>query len=93
MAATDEYFEAEDAFGRWLDERCERGNSFSETTSALFADWKNWGESNGEFVGSIKRFAENLVNRGLEQWRSKTARHFRGVRLREGGNASEEMEF
>ncbi|WP_068427934.1 phage/plasmid primase, P4 family [Magnetospirillum sp. XM-1] len=93
MAATDEYFESEDAFGRWLDERCERGNSFSETTSALFADWKNWTEANGEFTGSIKRFAENLVNRGLEQWRSKTARHFRGVRLCAGTDTSEDMEF
>ena len=81
MAATDEYFESEDAFGRWLDERCERGANDSETTAALFADWKTWGESNGEFIGSIKRFAENLTNRGFEAWRDRSSRRFRGLRL------------
>ena len=93
MAATDEYFEAEDAFGRWLDERCERGANHTETTAALYADWKNWAEANGEFVGSIKRFAESLTNRGLEQWRSKTARHFRGLRLLGDTGSNGEMEF
>ena len=93
MAATDEYFEAEDALGRWLDERCEAGANHAETSAALFADWKNWAEASGEFVGSIKRFAENLTNRGFEQWRSKTARHFRGLRLIGGAGTNGEMEF
>jgi putative DNA primase/helicase len=40
MAATEQYFEAEDAVGRWLSDTCELGRKFSEASSALFASWK-----------------------------------------------------
>lgn len=93
MAATDEYFESEDALGRWLDERCERGANHTEMSAPLFADWKTWAEANGEFVGSIKRFAENLTNRGFERWRDKQTKGFRGLRLREGCGSTGTMEF
>ena len=93
MAATDEYFEAEDAFGRWLDERCELGANNTEVTAALYADWKVWAEANGEFVGSIKRFAENLTNRSFESCRDRTARRFRGLQLRERTGYTGQMEF
>src|SRR5438132_11838051 len=61
-AATEAYFEAEDALGRWLDEKCERGPNFTETSAALFAAWKAWAEANGEFVASVKWLSENLVS-------------------------------
>lgn len=82
MAATDEYFEAEDAIGRWIDERCDLGNQFTEASNALFADWKLWADNNGEYAGSNKRFAETLIGRGLERWRSSQAKGFRGIALR-----------
>jgi phage/plasmid-associated DNA primase len=62
-------------------------------SAALYADWKNWAEANGEFAGSIKRFSENLTNRGFEQWRSKTARQFRGLRLQDRSVDTGEIEF
>ena len=37
MAATEDYFEAEDAIGRWIDERCVRARSTREGSTALFA--------------------------------------------------------
>jgi P4 family phage/plasmid primase-like protien len=58
MAATDEYFEAEDALGRWLEERCELGPNHTEMSSVLFADWRSWSEANGEFVGSIHAYRD-----------------------------------
>ena len=68
--ATDEYFEAEDALGRWLDERCVREGNAKSLTAELFTDWKQWAESAGEFIGSQKRFADLLLTRGLEKWRN-----------------------
>jgi putative DNA primase/helicase len=91
-AATEEYFEAEDALGRWLDEACERGNNLSETSAVLFAAWKTWAELNGEFVGSIKRFSENLASRGFDNYRNRNVRGFRGLALRRGGDGRTEME-
>lgn len=92
-AATEEYFEAEDALGRWLDEACERGRNLTETSGVLFAAWKVWADANGEFVGSIKRFSENLASRGFEPYRDRHARGFRGLGLRQGGSGRTEMEF
>jgi putative DNA primase/helicase len=54
--ATEEYFEAEDALGRWLDERCVREANAKSLTAELFTDWKQWAEAAGEFIGSQKRF-------------------------------------
>ena len=93
LAATDEYFEAEDALGRWLQERCELGASFIEPTALLYASWKAWAEAGGEFVGSIKRFSENLTNRGLAQHREDNARRFRGIRLRQETASNDPMQF
>jgi putative DNA primase/helicase len=84
LDATDEYFESEDALGRWLDERCVRTANAKALTSELFADWKQWAEGAGEFVGSQKRFADLLLTRGLEKWRNTVGlRGFRGVGLKE----------
>ena len=83
VAATEEYFEAEDALGRWLDECCRLGHSFTETTANLFAAWKGWADAAGEFAGSQKRFCENLIARNFEKWREPGTgqRGFRGLTL------------
>lgn len=84
LDATDEYFESEDALGRWLDERCVRVANAKALTSELFADWKLWAEGAGEFVGSQKRFADLLLTRGMEKWRNSMGlRGFQGVGLKE----------
>ena len=84
LDATDEYFEAEDALGRWLEERCVRHPNAKALTAELFTDWKQWAEAAGEFVGSQKRFADLLLTRGLEKWRNGMGlRGFRGVGLKE----------
>jgi putative DNA primase/helicase len=51
-SATKEYFTEEDSLARWIEERTERKAGAWESTSALFADWKAWAESAGEFVGT-----------------------------------------
>ncbi|WP_454258588.1 phage/plasmid primase, P4 family [Pseudoxanthomonas mexicana] len=81
--ATDEYFEAEDALGRWLDERCLRAGNAKSLTAELFNDWKQWADSAGEFIGSQKRFADLLLTRGVEKWRNGMGlRGFQGIGLK-----------
>ena len=94
-AATAEYFEAEDALGRWLAEGCVQGANLTATSAVLFAAWKSWAEANGEFVGSLKRFSENLAARGFEKCRDpRTDRQgFRGLAPRETTTTTEGMEF
>ena len=82
-AATEEYFEAEDALGRWLDERCVREVNAKSLTAELFNDWKLWAEAAGEFIGSQRRFSDLLITRGIEKWRNGVGvRGFQGVGLK-----------
>ena len=83
VEATEEYFEAEDALGRWLDERCVREANAKSLTAELFNDWKQWAEAAGEFSGSQKRFADLLLTRGLDKWRNGMGlRGFQGIGLK-----------
>ena len=82
LNATDEYFEDEDAIGQWMGERCYVEPAARSLTADLFADWREWAEKHGEFVGSIKRFSETLVSRRFARWRNpKGAMGFQGISL------------
>ena len=95
MAATEEYFEAEDALGRWLEECCDLGPNRTETSADLFAGWKVWAEANGEFAGSQRRFSDLMLARGFDKWRDPETdrRGLRGVALRHRPPGTTEMEF
>ena len=83
VEATEEYFEAEDALGRWLDERCVREPNAKSLTAELFNDWKQWAEAAGEFIGAQRRFSDLLITRGLEKWRNGMGvRGFQGIGLK-----------
>lgn len=80
--ATNDYFEAEDALARWLDDRTQVRPGAWESATLLFEDWKAWAKSNDEFVGSQKRFSENIAARGYRPSRKNTGRGFEGIALR-----------
>jgi len=81
--ATSEYFEGEDAMGRWIEERCVMSANAKSLTAELFNDWKQWADGAGEFVGSQRRFADLLITRGIEKWRNSVGlRGFRGIGLK-----------
>ena len=79
IAATEDYLASEDVFAAWLDERCEEAGR--ESTSMLYHDWREFASNAGEEAGTQKRFAEKLKDRGFEQYRTKEARGFIGIRL------------
>lgn len=83
VQATRDYFIAEDALGRWLDEVCRRDANATVTTAALFAAWESWAKNSGEYVGFVKVFSAELEARGFSRWTEpKTRRRgFRGVAL------------
>lgn len=83
VSATEEYFEAEDALGQWIEERCLLTKTDRAGVSELFADWREWAERTGEYVGSVKRFSELLANRKFEKCRlTGGARGIAGIALR-----------
>ena len=81
--ATADYLAAEDVLSRWMEDRCVTGMNVWGSASALFADWRQWAEANGEFIGSQKRFSENLAARcAIMPERRSAARGFQGIRLK-----------
>lgn len=89
-SATDEYFEAEDAMGRWLEERCHLGANVKALSITLFNDWKQWAEACGEFVGSMRRFSDALITRKFDKWRNSWgARGFAGIDLKQPTTGSQ----
>jgi putative DNA primase/helicase len=84
VAATDEYFEAENVLSRWLDERCSRGQGISTQTGDLYRDYKSWAATAGEFVWSERVFSQKLAQQpGLEKSFHPVTRRseFRGLSL------------
>jgi P4 family phage/plasmid primase-like protien len=54
--ATEEYFEAQDVFGSWLEERCDIGPTVSTRPGVLLADFNAWAEKNGTENTTRHRF-------------------------------------
>ena len=82
--ATAAYLETEDTIATWIEERCECGKSYRDTSGNLYASWKSWAELNGEFVGSQKSFSEKLQARdSIEKTKigDKKTRGYRGIRI------------
>ena len=79
--ATNAYLEAEDAIMAWMSDWCERDNNAWESSTALFAAWRAWAERNGEYVGTIRRFAQALERHGIIFLRRNKARGYVGLRL------------
>lgn len=81
--ATDEYFEAEDAVGRWMEECCEVDADATTTTTELFQSWREWANAGGEPPGTLKRLAMTLIGRKVERWLHPTTRRkgFKGIKV------------
>ena len=80
-SATNDYMDAEDALGRWLDERTAKDKNAKAGSSVLFLAWQQWAASTGEYIGSQKRFSQNLEARGYRVGRTRKERVFIGLRL------------
>jgi P4 family phage/plasmid primase-like protien len=91
--ATREYFDSQDTFGQWLEEHCETGPGYQDTSEALWESWLGYAYANGEDPGSKTRtFPETLKQRGFESVknvRGKRGRGFKGIRLQEEADDDE----
>jgi putative DNA primase/helicase len=82
--ATEEYLEAEDAVGRWMEERAILGRQYFTASTALYHNWRQWCEEAGEPIGSQKEFSMRLERfTQLEKCRSNRVRGFKGIALKQ----------
>ena len=80
--ATDAYFAAEDGIADWIEERCEEINGFVSRSVDLFASWRNYAEKTGLNAGDIKKFREEMENRGFSLKHAKFGNYYNGLRIR-----------
>ena len=86
QAATEEYFEAQDTFGQWLEECCEIGAHEWEAVSKLYQSWSTFADRQGDKPGSQRAFVDKLNKHGFERDRDrvqgKLCRIYRGLSVR-----------
>jgi putative DNA primase/helicase len=80
--ATAAYLDAEDAISAWIDDCCQRDAMAWASATELFQSWKVWAEAAGEFVGSAKRFGQNLETRGFTPQRKRNGRGYVGLDIK-----------
>ncbi len=90
-AATEEYIEAEDALGQWLEEHCDIAPGLSVGTGELYRDYVAFcGSIKEQYPWSQKRLVSNLQSRGLARDRLNGLRVIRGIDLKPGVSAEVE---
>lgn len=81
-AATASYRDEMDLFGGFLEDGCVTEDGAWITAKDLYAAYQRWCEANGEKPRSQKALSMGLRERGFENFRTKKARCWRGIRLR-----------
>lgn len=94
QTAGSEYFERQDVFGRWMEERCILDSTGTARTqpSRLFTDYRAWCHSTGEVALTSAEFAEKINRaKGLRRLAVQGKRFIVGVGLKpsEAGNDDE----
>lgn len=80
--ATGVYFEDQDVFGRWLEERCTISPGGWGQPTELFQDWVSFAHSLGSEAGNTNSFSAQLVSRGFEKSKRNSVRGYRGISLK-----------
>lgn len=83
-AATEAYFDEEDAIGRWIEECCVTGPYHWCASTLLWASWQRWATTANERTGSSRKtFSTALENHGFVRARSQRMRGFSGLDIKE----------
>ncbi|MEZ5566501.1 MAG: phage/plasmid primase, P4 family [Gammaproteobacteria bacterium] len=79
-AATEQYISAQDTFGGWLADCCDRGPDKWDTPTRLFASWRTYAEAARERVGTQSGFIDRMEGAGIHQDRNRLrGRHWVGI--------------
>ncbi|WP_052402295.1 phage/plasmid primase, P4 family [Muricoccus aerilatus] len=74
--ATAHYFDEQDFIAQWIEESCEVGSEYGDTSSNLFASFRSFAQSRGEEPRNAKSFATMLERQNFR--RAKDCSLFRG---------------
>ena len=81
-SATEDYREAEDILGEFLDECTVRSATVEITKGQLHKAYVSWCEDRSQRPLSNKRFGSLLIQRGMKEHRTKAGRYWLGITSR-----------
>ena len=88
--ATNDYFEAQDYFGRWVEDRCNLGWGMDDTPAALLSSFEDWCRVNREEMTDSRRLRGMLEKiQGVNYKKTKGLRLVHGIELKETTVAKE----
>ena len=79
---TDDYFQAEDTLGAWLDECCLISPACQASASSLFNSWRTFREGRGEKPGTEKALSGKLQSRGFLRKRVTSGTVYEGLTIK-----------
>ena len=82
LDASEDYLEAQELVGQFLDEKCVIDKKEVVASSLLFQTWKEFAEVQGEKPGHQRTFNAAMEAKGFKFERRQQARAFRGLTLR-----------
>ena len=86
QSATDNFRESNDVLATFVEERCDTTiPEASESSSALYREYKSWCEDTGHRPLSATRIAEEWKRLGIEHYKAAGKARYRGVRVRMSG--------
>jgi putative DNA primase/helicase len=83
ITATDSYRSDQDVLGTFIDECCVTGTAYQVLFADLYAAYKRWAESTGEYVVSQRKFGTRLSDRGFSFEHSRQGSKRLGIGLRQ----------
>jgi putative DNA primase/helicase len=82
-AATDDYFESQDFFGRWIEDRCDLGWGLKATPAALLRSFEDWCRENKEEMTDSRRLRGMLEKtQGVYYAKTNGLRLVHGIELK-----------
>ncbi|OKL46987.1 DNA primase [Boudabousia liubingyangii] len=82
VKASEDYRRQNDWFAHFLEECCQVGEEFTESSKALYDTYRAWAESQREWVKNAADFYAALDKAGFEKKRTRTMRLITGLRLK-----------
>ncbi len=89
--AIDDYRAQNDWFGNFLDERCEIGDSYKESSSTLYQTYCSYCLDTNEYTRSTADFYFALENAGFTRVKSKGKKYIKGLRVKEDNGDFEDF--
>lgn len=80
--STDDYLDGEDTLGQWVEDATEPELLADASSTELYEDYLDWAAHFKEREVTMRRFANDLRDRGWKATRSRTSRGFTGHRLK-----------